>query len=114
MPENVNSIAVGYEDFSIKLWDLRAMGKVGKFLDKTSTSFDSVKSMQFSKSGRFLFAAHNTNCIKVWDLLSEQKVGQIMSPHEKDDAKVTMRSISLSDDGGTLLSSGKDGRILKW
>jgi guanine nucleotide-binding protein G(I)/G(S)/G(T) subunit beta-1 len=114
MPENVNAIAVGYEDFSIKLWDLRALGKVGKFFDKTSTSFDSVKSMCFSKSGRLLFAAYNTNCIRVWDLLTEQKVGTLQSQHETEAAKVTMRSISLSDEGSTLLSAGKDGRILKW
>ena len=31
MPENINTLAVGYEDAAIKLWDLRAIGKVGKF-----------------------------------------------------------------------------------
>ena len=30
MPENINSIAVGYEDASIEVWDLRALGKVAK------------------------------------------------------------------------------------
>ena len=75
MPENVNTLAVGYEDHSIKLWDLRASGRVGKFFEKSSDSFDSVKSMQFSKSGRLLFAAYNTNCIRVWDLLTQSKVG---------------------------------------
>ncbi len=114
MPENVNTLAVGYEDNSIKLWDLRASGRVGKYFEKSSESFDSVKSMQFSKSGRLLFAAYNTNCIKVWDLLTQSKVGQMASPHEVGEQKVTMRSISLSNDGTTLLSAGKDGRTLKW
>jgi WD40 repeat protein len=75
MPENINTLAVGYEDHSIKIWDLRALGKVGKFKDATTTSYDSVKSLCFSKSGRLLFAAYNNNCIKVWDLLTELKVG---------------------------------------
>ena len=61
MPENINTIAVGYEDSSIKLWDLRALGKVG---DLDAQCYDSVKSLQFSKSGRLLFAAYNTNKIK--------------------------------------------------
>jgi hypothetical protein len=36
------------------------------------------------------------------------------SEHETEDKKVTMRSISLSEDGSTLLSVSKDGRIQKW
>ena len=28
--------------------------------------------------------------------------------------KVNLREISLSEDGTTLLSAGKDGRIMKW
>ena len=48
MPENINTLAVGYEDHSIKIWDLRALGKVGKFKDATTTSYDSVKSLCFS------------------------------------------------------------------
>ena len=75
MPENVNTLAVGYEDASIKLWDLRCMGKVGKLVEQKSTFYDSVKSLCFSKSGRLLFSAYNSNCIKIWDLLHAKSVG---------------------------------------
>lgn len=107
MPENINTIAVGYEDSSIKLWDLRALGKVG---DLDAQCYDSVKSLQFSKSGRLLFAAYNTNKIKIWDTLLETSVGEISSENSGN----VMRSISLSEDGTILLSAGKDGRIQKW
>jgi WD40 repeat protein len=40
MPESVNTIAVGCDDSSIKLYDLRAIGKVGKY--KEVDSFESV------------------------------------------------------------------------
>ena len=63
--------------------------------------------MCFSKSGRILFSAYNTNSIKIWDLLTEKKLGEILSDNEHN----VMRSISLSEDGTTLLSAGKDGRI---
>ena len=63
--------------------------------------------MCFSKSGRILFSAYNTNSIKIWDLLTEKKLGEIQSDNEHN----VMRSISLSEDGTTLLSAGKDGSI---
>jgi len=71
--------------------------------------------MYYSKSGRLLFAAYNTNkdntnLIKVWDMLTEQKVGEMGKEHHMD----VIRSICLSEDGTTLLSAGKDGLINKW
>jgi guanine nucleotide-binding protein G(I)/G(S)/G(T) subunit beta-1 len=69
MPENINTLAVGHEDGSVKIWDLRAIGKIGKF--KEENFFETVQSMCYSKSGRLLFAAYNTNMIKVWDMLTE-------------------------------------------
>jgi guanine nucleotide-binding protein G(I)/G(S)/G(T) subunit beta-1 len=107
MPENINTLAVGHEDGSVKIWDLRAIGKIGKF--KEENFFETVQSMCFSKSGRLLFAAYNTNKIKIWDMLTEQKVGEMGEPH-----KDVIRSISLSEDGQTLISAGKDGVVNKW
>lgn len=43
MPENINTIAVGYDDASIRLWDLRALGKISKMTEKNA--FESVISM---------------------------------------------------------------------
>jgi WD40 repeat protein len=57
-----------------------------------------------------LFAAYNTNKIKIWDTLLETSVGEISSENSGN----VMRSISLSEDGTILLSAGKDGRIQKW
>lgn len=33
MPENVNTLAVGYEDASIRVWDLRALWPLAKCTD---------------------------------------------------------------------------------
>jgi guanine nucleotide-binding protein G(I)/G(S)/G(T) subunit beta-1 len=75
MPENVNTLAVGYEEKTIKLWDLRAMAPLGTYVEKESKFFDAVKSFSFSKSGRLLFSAYSSNIIKIWDLLTETAVG---------------------------------------
>ena len=106
MPENINTLAVGYEDSSVKLWDLRAEGKVGKLFDSTDGG---LKGIQFSNSGRLIFAAYNSNVIKVWDILQEKRVGGRVSGASTN----VIKSISLSMDGRTLLSASKDGRIEK-
>ena len=69
MSENVNTIAVGYENASIEIWDLRALGKVGNLMENDER-FESVQSLAFSKSGRLLFSSYNMS-IKIWDLLNE-------------------------------------------
>ncbi len=69
---SVNTIAIGCDDSSIKLYDLRAVGKVAKY--KEDSGFESVLSLAFSNSGRFLFSSYNNNKVKVWDTLLEKKV----------------------------------------
>ncbi len=103
----MNTIAIGCDDSSIKLYDLRAIGKVGKY--KEEAGFESVQSLAFSNSGRLLFSSYNNNHIKVWDVLQETKVTQLKGSH-----KEAIKSLSLSYDGGTLVSAGKDGVVTIW
>jgi len=110
MPENVNTIAVGYEDASIKIWDLRAIDKIAKLTDKDEKFYASVNSMAFSKSGRLLFSAYNNTKIKVWDLLTGSKNTEFGGNFHED----VLKSISLADNGASLISTGKDGLIAKW
>jgi guanine nucleotide-binding protein G(I)/G(S)/G(T) subunit beta-1 len=108
MPENVNTIAVGYDDGQIKIWDLRAVGNIGKMTEKNA--FDSVISMAFSKSGRLLFAAYNNATVKVWDLLTGTKNTEFGGNFHEDGLK----SITLAENGSSLITTGKDGLIAKW
>jgi guanine nucleotide-binding protein G(I)/G(S)/G(T) subunit beta-1 len=108
MPENINTLAVGYEDASVRIWDLRAVWPIGKLNDK---GYESVTSMAFSKSGRLLFSSHNANKIKVWDILTETKLWEFGGDPDHTDV---IKAVNMSEDGSTLLSSGKDGFIHKW
>jgi U3 small nucleolar RNA-associated protein 13 len=65
--------------------------------------------LAFSNSGRLLFSSYNNNSIKVWDVLTEKKLSQMKGQH-----KEAIRSISLSYDGATLISAGKDGVLTIW
>ena len=108
MPENVNTLAVGYEDASIKIWDLRALGKISKMTE--DNSFESVVSMDFSKSGRLLFSAYNNMKVWVWDLMTGKRNTEFGANFHED----VLKSISLSDNGYSLITAGKDGLIAKW
>ena len=68
-----------------------------------------MQSLAFSNSGRLLFSSYNNNNIKVWDVLRERKLTQLKGQH-----KEAIKSISLSYDGSTLVSAGKDGLITLW
>jgi WD40 repeat protein len=104
---SVNTIAVGRDDSSLRLYDLRAVAEVGKYKD--DSAYEGIQSLAFSNSGRLLFSAEKNNKIRVWDVLTERKISTITGQH-----KDTIRSLSLSYDGSTLASAGKDGIVTLW
>lgn len=105
---SVNTLAIGCDDSSIKLYDLRAIGgKIGKF--KEEQGYESVQSLAFSTSGRLLFSSYNNNHVKVWDVLHERKAHQMKAAH-----KEAVKALSMAADGATLVSAGKDGVITLW
>ena len=63
----------------------------------------------FSNSGRLLFSSYNNHTMKVWDVLKERKVTQMKGAHNN-----AIRSVSLSYEGSTLVSAGKDGVLTIW
>ena len=69
---SVNTIAIGCDDSTINMYDLRAVGKVAKFKD--DETYESVQSLSFSNSGRLLFSSYANNKIKVWDTLTQTKI----------------------------------------
>jgi WD40 repeat protein len=75
MPNNVNTIAIGRDDSSISLIDLRCLGKIARYREKSN--INAITSLQFSNSGRLLFScAAAANRIVCWDVLSEEKSGE--------------------------------------
>lgn len=102
-------MAVGTEDSSIFLMDLRTVGKVGTYVDDKSIS--AINQMQFSKSGRILFSCSASQTrISAWDVINECKAAEFGTNIHKDGIK----TICLARDGYTLVSADKGGTIALW
>jgi len=78
MPNSNYTIATCGEDFLIRLYDTRAMGKIGLYEDKST---ESANSICFSKSGRLIFASCNNMQIKVFDVAKELKIEPLPIVH---------------------------------
>ena len=102
MPENINVLAVG-NNSEIGIWDLRALGKVCNLVD-SHENYETSTSLAFSKSGRLLFAQYPQD-IKIWDLAKEETRGKFDIKHDDEELK----SISISENGQVVLSTGLDG-----
>ena len=83
-------MAAGDDDGVIRLYDTRAIGKIGEY---KAADQEVVKSITFSRSGRLLFAAYKSNTIKVWDTLTEKFITNLPEVHKK---QVTSLGMHLS------------------
>lgn len=92
-----DAIATGSDDSTCRLFDLRADKEVAVY-NKESIIFG-VNSVDFSISGRLLFAGYNDYTVNVWDTLRSQRVG-LLYGHEN---KVSCLQVSPD---GTALSTG--------
>lgn len=91
------AISTGSDDSTCRLFDLRADKEVAVY-SKESIIFG-VNSVDFSISGRLLFAGYNDYTVNVWDTLRSQRVG-LLYGHEN---KVSCLQVSPD---GTALSTG--------
>lgn len=102
-----NTLAAGCENSSIYIYDFRALSPIATLVDETS--FDGITSLTFSKSNRILFSSSKTCTIRIWDVMKEEKMGQLEGDH-----KDKIKSLSTSADGSTIASTSKDGIVQFW
>ena len=63
MTDSVNTLAIGSDDSSIKLYDLRALGMIAEYNLEVDAGQKSVQSLAFSGSGRILFSTYQNNMV---------------------------------------------------
>ena len=103
MNDCVHSIAAAFDESTIKIFDLRTLGALAVMKEKE----DSVNSIAFSLSNRFLFSSYKE--VSIWDVLREEKISSQQGPHND-----LIKSLSLSKDGSLLASVSKDGKLQIW
>merc|ERR1712063_202901 len=98
-----NSFGSGSDDFSCKLFDIRADRDIAPYKsDKVVTS------LAFSKSGRFMFTAYDDVVVRTWDVLRGEPVGDLKGHTER------ISCVDVSSDGYALASGSWDHQIRIW
>ncbi|XP_045777498.1 guanine nucleotide-binding protein subunit beta-5 [Maniola jurtina] len=101
-----DALATGCDDSACRLFDLRADREVARY-GKDSVIFG-VNSVEWSLSGRLLFAAYSDHTACAWDALRAARVG-VLCGHEHRVAHVT-----LAPDGTALATASWDSTVRVW
>lgn len=101
-----DAFASGSDDATCRLYDLRADREVAVYY-KESILFGAT-SVDFSLSGRLLFAGYNDYTINVWDVLKGTRVS-ILFGHEN-----RVSTVRVSPDGTAFCSGSWDNTLRIW
>ncbi|XP_048375699.1 guanine nucleotide-binding protein subunit beta-5 [Sphaerodactylus townsendi] len=101
-----DAFASGSDDATCRLYDLRADREVAIY-SKESIIFG-ASSVDFSLSGRLLFAGYNDYTINVWDVLKGSRVS-ILFGHEN-----RVSTLRVSSDGTAFCSGSWDHTLRIW
>uniref|UniRef100_A0AAY4CTI0 Uncharacterized protein n=1 Tax=Denticeps clupeoides TaxID=299321 RepID=A0AAY4CTI0_9TELE len=101
-----DAFASGSDDATCRLFDLRADREVAVY-SKDSIIFG-ASSVDFSLSGRLLFAGYNDYTINVWDVLKGSRVS-ILFGHEN-----RVSTVRVSPDGTAFCSGSWDNTLRIW
>jgi len=101
----------GSDDSSCKLFDLRSYAQVNDFQDVTPGLSPGITSIDFSLSGRVLFAGYDDNSCKGWDTLE----ATAESPSfELDHHKNRVSTVALNRSGTALCLGSWDAELTIW
>ena len=114
---DINSVAMfpgakafgtGSDDSSCRLFDIRACAQLSEF--KNDSIFCGITSVEFSKSGRLLFAGYDDYNCNAWDVLgSNQKQVHQLQGHEN-----RVSCLGVSPDGDCLATGSWDTTLKIW
>lgn len=107
------TFASGSDDATIKLHDIRMSKELVTFADISNKSikYESICSIAFSNTGRFIFAGTENPNIKVWDVLGN---GQTLSKSLRQDLNIyvdpkkEIKIVKRSADGYALACVGSN------
>ncbi|XP_063045008.1 guanine nucleotide-binding protein subunit beta-5b isoform X1 [Engraulis encrasicolus] len=101
-----DAFATGSDDATCRFYDLRADREVAVF-SKDSVIFG-ANSVDFSQSGRLLFAGYNDYTVNVWDVLKGTRLN-ILYGHEN-----RISSLRMAPDGTSFCTASWDNTLRVW
>lgn len=101
-----NSVATGSDDGSLRLFDLRYDGQLCKYTHESISG--GITSLDFSRSGRLLFAGYDDYNCCVWDTLRAERV-VVLAAHTN-----RVSCVGVSSDGYALCTGSWDGNLKIW
>jgi WD40 repeat protein len=102
------TVAAGYADGSIVLWDLPTGRRLTRQLNPFGGHLGAVQGLAFSPDGRVLASAGQDDTVKLWDLVGSRKLIATLSGHTD-----RVNTVAFAPDG-TLASGGDDGVLITW
>jgi guanine nucleotide-binding protein G(I)/G(S)/G(T) subunit beta-1 len=100
------SIGTGSDDGTCRIFDLRHNGQLAVFANEGIVG--GVTSIDFSKSGKLLFAGYDDFNCSVWDTLRGERV-QILTGHQN-----RVSCLGVSNDGFALCTASWDSNLKIW
>ncbi|OZJ02307.1 Guanine nucleotide-binding protein subunit beta [Bifiguratus adelaidae] len=103
---NGDAVATGSDDASCRLFDLRADRELNHYTHDSILC--GITSVDFSISGRLLFAGTDEMKVNVWDTLRGERVG-VLDGHEN-----RVSCLGVSSDGMALCTGSWDSTLKIW
>ena len=102
-----DAIATGSKDSICRIYDLRCCGQLGTYVGSTIRT--SCNTVEFSRSGRFLFAGYADSKIRVFDLTKSSQMGPFatLGGHRR-----SVTAIRRAPQGDAMISAGLDSKVL--
>jgi len=104
---NGNAFASGSDDSTCRLFDIRADRELCNYHNPSILC--GVTSVDFSLSGRLLFAGYDDFSVHIWDVLKGERAHNLAQAHEN-----RVSCLGVSHDGMALCTGGWDSILKIW
>lgn len=101
-----NAIMTGSDDATCRLFDMRSDCQLNVYTDNKLAS--AVTTVEFSPSGRVLFASYEDGTLGTWDVLKGTWMGNILK-NSNPSGQIT--SVQTNEDGSRIYTSSWDSMV---
>lgn len=102
------TVAAGYGDGSIVLWDLKTHRRSPRQLSSFGGHLGPVQDLAFSPNGEILASGGQDSTVKLWNVRGSRTLLATLSGHTD-----SVKTVAFAPNG-TLASGGQDGALITW